>query len=59
MRVFFLHAYGQLVGLFAVVTVFFFVASELTSGTRFIDVFNIGKAVVLIIFLVVALEAGS
>ena len=40
------------------VTVFFVVASELTSGTMFIDVFNIGKAVVLIIFLVVALEGG-
>lgn len=51
-------SYGQLLRLFVAVVIFFVVASELTSGTIIQHAFNIGKAVVLIIFYVLALDGG-
>jgi len=50
--------YGQLLPVFVAVIVFFVVASELTSGTIFQHAFNIGKALILMIFIVYALEGG-
>jgi len=50
--------YGQVVTLFAAVVIFFAVASELTAGTIFQHALNIGKALILIIFFVVALDGG-
>jgi len=50
--------YSQLLRLFVAVVIFFVVASELTSGTIFQHAFNIGKAIILIIFYVVALDGG-
>lgn len=50
--------YSQLINLFAAVVIFFVVASELTSGTIFQHAFNIGKAIILIIFYVLALNGG-
>ncbi len=50
--------YTQLLGLFATVVIFFVVASELTSGTIFQHAFNVGKALILIIFFVLALNGG-
>jgi hypothetical protein len=53
-----LSTYGQLLNLFISIMLFFVVASELTSGTIIQHAFNIGKALVLMIFIVVALEGG-
>jgi len=50
--------YKQTVVLFAAVVIFFAVATELTSGTIFQHALNIGKALILIIFFVVALNGG-
>lgn len=50
--------YGHLLGLFAAVIIFFVVASELTSGTIFQHAFNVGRALVLIVFFVLALNGG-
>lgn len=50
--------YSQLLRLFVAVVIFFVVASELTSGTIFQHAFNIGKAISLIIFYVLALNGG-
>lgn len=50
--------YGQLLPMFVAITLFFVVASELTSGTIFQHAFNIGKALILMAFIVVALEGG-
>lgn len=50
--------YGRLLPVFAAIVVFFVVASELTSGTIFQHAFNIGKAIILMIFIVIALEGG-
>jgi len=50
--------YGQLLGLFAAVVIFFVVASELTSGSIFQHAFNVGRALILIIFFVLALNGG-
>ena len=50
--------YSQLLRLFVAVVIFFVVASELTSGTIFQHAFNIGKAIILIIFYVLALDGG-
>jgi len=50
--------YEQLLPIFVTFTLFFVVASELTSGTIFQHAFNIGKALILMIFIVVALEGG-
>ena len=49
---------SQLLRLFVAVVIFFVVASELTSGTIFQHAFNIGKAIILIIFYVLALNGG-
>jgi len=51
-------SYGQILPLFVSIILFFVVASELTSGTIFQHAFNIGKALILMIFIVVALEGG-
>jgi len=50
--------YQQLFVVFAAIVVFFVVAGELTSGTIFQHMFNIGKALILIVFIVLALEGG-
>jgi hypothetical protein len=50
--------YEQMFGTFAVVMMFFVVASELTSGTIFQHMFNIGKALVLMVLIVLYLEGG-
>lgn len=50
--------YGQIVTLFAAVVIFFVVAGEITSGTIFQHAFSIGRALILIIFFVVALDGG-
>lgn len=50
--------YGQLLSVFVAVVIFFVVASELTSGTIFQYAFNVGKAIILIIFFVLALNGG-
>jgi len=50
--------YRQTVTVFAAIIIFFVVASELTSGTIFQHALNIGKALILIIFFVLALNGG-
>ena len=50
--------YGQLVTLFAAVVIFFAVTAELTSGTIYQHALNIGKALILIMFFVLALDGG-
>lgn len=50
--------YERLLNLFVGVVIFFVVASELTSGTIFEHGFNIGKAIILMIFFVLALNGG-
>jgi len=50
--------YEQLLPVFIAIIIFFVVAGELTSGTIFQHAFNIGKALILMIFIVVALEGG-
>lgn len=51
-------SYGQLLDVFVAVVIFFVVASELTSGTIFKYAFNVGKAIILIVFFVLALNGG-
>jgi len=50
--------YVRLLNLFIAVVIVFVVASELTAGTILQHAFNIGKAIILIIFLVLALDGG-
>jgi hypothetical protein len=50
--------YEQTVTILAAVLIFFVVASELTSGTIYQHALNIGKALILIIFFVFALNGG-
>jgi hypothetical protein len=50
--------YGQLLNVFVAIIIFFVVASELTSGTILQHAFNIGKALILMVFIVLALEGG-
>jgi hypothetical protein len=50
--------YEQILTLFAALIIFFAVASELTSGTIYQHALNIGKALILIMFFVVALNGG-
>lgn len=50
--------YAQLLGLFTAIVIFFVVASELTSGTIFQHAFNVGKAIILLLFFVLALNGG-
>jgi hypothetical protein len=53
-----LEDYQQLVAVFAAITIFFAVAIELTSGTIYQHALNIGKALVLVIYFVLALDGG-
>lgn len=50
--------FGQRVAVFAAITVFFAVATELTSGTIYQHGLNIGRALILIIYFVFALDGG-
>lgn len=50
--------YMDYLGIFAAIVIFSVVASELTAGTIFQHAFNIGRALVLIIFFVLALQGG-
>jgi len=50
--------YEQLLPVFVAIILFFVVASELTSGTIFQHALNIGKALILMIFIVYALQGG-
>lgn len=50
--------YGQTLFMFAAVLIFFAVASELTSGTIYQHALNIGKAIILMVFFVLALNGG-
>jgi len=50
--------YTMLLGVFAATTVVFIVAAELFSKTVFQHVFNMAKAVVLMVFFVYALNGG-
>jgi hypothetical protein len=50
--------YGQTLFMFATVLIFFAVACELTSGTLYQHALNIGKAIILIVFFVLALNGG-
>lgn len=50
--------YEQLLLTFVAIILFFTVASELTAGTIFQHGFNIGKAIILMIFIIFALEGG-
>jgi hypothetical protein len=51
-------SYGQLLKVFVTVIIFFVVASELTAGTIFQHAFNIGRALILILFILLALQGG-
>lgn len=50
--------YEQVFGTFTIVVIFFVIASEVTSGTIFQHVFNIGKALVLMVLIVLSFEGG-
>lgn len=50
--------YRQLVSLFAAITVFFVVASELAAGMIYQHAFNIGKAIILLMFFFLSLDGG-
>jgi hypothetical protein len=50
--------YEQVFGIFTIVIIFFAIASEITSGTIFQQMFNIGKALVLMVLIVLTLESG-
>ena len=53
-----LSPYEQIFGTFTIVIIFFVVASEITSGTIFQHMFNIGQALVLMVLIVISLEGG-
>jgi hypothetical protein len=50
--------YMNYLNIFAAIVIFSVVASELTAGTIFQHAFNIGRALVLIVFFVLALQGG-
>jgi hypothetical protein len=50
--------FQQRVAIFAGLAVFFVVATELTSGTIYQHGLNIGRALILIIYFVIALDGG-
>jgi hypothetical protein len=50
--------YMDYLTIFAAIVIFSVVASELTAGTIFQHAFNIGRALVLIIFFILALKGG-
>lgn len=53
-----LTGYGQFLGLFTGIILFFVIASELTSGAVLQHALNFGKALVLIMFFLIALNGG-
>ena len=53
-----LSPYEQIFGTFTIVIIFFVAASEITSGTIFQHMFNIGQALVLMVLIVISLEGG-
>ena len=50
--------YGLYLDVFIITILFFVVASELTAGTIFQHALNIGKALILMMFIVYALSGG-
>ena len=50
--------YENYLAIFAAIVIFTVVASELTAGTIFQHVFNIGRALILIVFFILALQGG-
>lgn len=50
--------FQQRVAIFAAIAIFFAVATELTSGTIYQHGLNIGRALILIIYFVIALDGG-
>jgi len=50
--------YEQFFSLFVAMVIFFVVSSELTAGTIYQYGFNVGKAIILIVFFVLALDGG-
>lgn len=50
--------YLELLRVFVGILIFFVVAAELTKGTIFQYAFNVGKAIVLLVFLVLAFNGG-
>lgn len=50
--------YVQVLKVFAGVLIFFVVAGELTRGTIFQHALNVGKAIVLLVFFVLAFNGG-
>jgi hypothetical protein len=50
--------FQQRVAIFAAIAIFFAVAAELTSGTIYQHGLNIGRALILIIYFVIALDGG-
>ncbi len=50
--------FQQRVALFAAIAIFFVVATELTSGTIYQHGLNIGRALILVIYFVIALDGG-
>jgi hypothetical protein len=51
-------SYVDYLGVFAAIVIFTVVASELTAGTIFQHAFNIGRALILIFFFILALQGG-
>ena len=50
--------YTQYLTVFAAIIIVSVVASELTAGTIFQHAFNIGRAIILIVFFILALQGG-
>jgi len=50
--------YTDYLAIFAAIIIFSVVASELTAGTIYQHAFNIGRAIVLIVFFILALQGG-
>ena len=50
--------YTDYLAIFAAIVIFFVVASELTAGTIYQHAFNIGRALTLMIFFILALQGG-
>jgi nitrate/nitrite transporter NarK len=50
--------FQQRVAVFAAIAIFFAVATELTSGTIYQHALSIGRALILIVYFVIALEGG-
>ena len=50
--------FQQRVAVFAAIAIFFAVTTELTSGTIYQHALNIGRALILIVYFVIALDGG-